>query len=79
MKVAEDSKFNMWNTNGRRKDITDAYTKYLTILNEEFESGNYEWDSFPKVLDNSFFICLQSNPVQKFLKTQTNWIALINI
>ena len=25
MKVAEDSKFNMWNTNGRRKDITDAY------------------------------------------------------
>ncbi|WP_367006603.1 AlwI family type II restriction endonuclease [Streptococcus sp. ZY19097] len=64
MKVAEDSKFNMWNTNGRRKDITDAYTKYLTILNEEFESGNYEWDSFPKSVGQFVFymLAIQSSP-----------------
>lgn len=51
----KDSKFNMWNTNGRRKDITDAYTIYLSILNTEFESGNYEWDSFPKSIGQYVF------------------------
>lgn len=64
MKVNGDSKFNLWNTNGRRKDITDAYTKYLTILDDEFESGNYTWDNFPKSIGQYIFYkkAVQSSP-----------------
>lgn len=54
MKVNGDSKFNLWNTNGRRKDITDAYTKYLTILDDEFESETTPGIIFPKVLSVHF-------------------------
>lgn len=54
----------MWNTNGRRKDITEAYSKYLTILNDEFESGKYEWGPFPKSIGQFVFYtkAVESSP-----------------
>lgn len=64
LRIEAHSKFNMWNTNGRRRDITDAYSKYLTILNNEFESGKYEWGNFPKSVGQFVFYtkAVESSP-----------------
>lgn len=64
LRIDANSKFNMWNTNGRRRDITDAYTKYLTILDDEFGSGKYEWGNFPKSIGQFVFYtkAVESSP-----------------
>ncbi len=46
---------NFANTNGRRNDLINAYTIYMNILNESFESGNYIWDRFPNSLGQFHF------------------------
>lgn len=77
-----DSKFNIWNTNGRRRDITDAYTKYLTILNAEFESGNFEWNNFPKSIGEFIFYkeAVESSPeIFKDINKLTNFEKLLEV
>src|SRR5699024_6699766 len=42
--------FNFYNTNGRRSDFINALTIYMKILNEDFETGEPVWQSFPNSL-----------------------------
>ena len=48
MLAGENGKFTMWDTNGRRSDILNALTIYLSILNElEQEYPGDAWASYP--------------------------------
>lgn len=51
MQISENSKFNMWDTNGRRSDVINAMSIYLSILQElETEFPGDEWASYPNSL-----------------------------
>lgn len=44
-----DQVFNLFDTNGRRADVINAYTIYMEILRELMgENGSIEWKSYPK-------------------------------
>jgi len=48
MVVDEKQIFNLWNTNGRRSDILNALSIYISILKElEEENPNEKWGSYP--------------------------------
>lgn len=56
MKVSKPTDvFNMMDTNGRRKDIINAYGIYLNILQELEKSDDASWDRFPKSLNQYKF------------------------
>ncbi|MDW4398948.1 AlwI family type II restriction endonuclease [Staphylococcus saprophyticus] len=46
---------NFFNTNGRRADLINALTVYMSILYEDFESGLYTWGAFPKSIGQFHF------------------------
>ena len=50
MKVKLGQNFNMFNTNGRRKDIFEAYRIYLEILQDLEKEGLSEFTSYPNSL-----------------------------
>lgn len=52
----ESGKFNLWDTNGRRKDVMNAITTYLSILQTlESEMPDEQWESYPKSLKEYSF------------------------
>ncbi|MDY4024952.1 MAG: AlwI family type II restriction endonuclease [Enterococcus avium] len=56
MKVSKPTDvFNMMDTNGRRKDIINAYGIYLNILQELEKSDDSSWDRFPTSLNQYKF------------------------
>lgn len=56
MVVKEKQSFNLWDTNGRRKDILNAINIYLRILCDIKDNyPNEEWDSYPKSLSQFLF------------------------
>lgn len=50
MKVRLSQNFNMFNTNGRRKDIFEAYRIYLEILQDLEKEGLSEFTNYPNSL-----------------------------
>ncbi len=46
---------NFFNTNGRRADLINGLTVYMSILYEDFESGLYTWGAFPKSIGQFHF------------------------
>lgn len=49
MEIKRNSIFNLWDTNGRRKDVINALEIYLRILKEEKENFPDEiWSSYPE-------------------------------
>lgn len=56
MKVRRDTDvFNLMDTNGRRKDIINAYAIYLSILQKLFNGEDSSWERFPKSLNQYRF------------------------
>lgn len=56
MKVSKSTDvFNMMDTNGRRKDIINAYGIYLNILQDLEKSDDASWDRFPASLNQYKF------------------------
>ncbi|BDR60179.1 AlwI family type II restriction endonuclease [Lactobacillus xylocopicola] len=56
MKLQSDEKiFNLYDTNGRRKDILNAYKIYLTILNDININQVNPWAPYPKSLNQYKF------------------------
>lgn len=56
MEVAEKQIYNLWDTNGRRSDILNALSLYLSILKEMKDSGDFDqWASFPNSLTQLSF------------------------
>ena len=51
MIVTKNQVFNLFNTNGRRKDVLNAYKIYLEILSELKE----KWDIYPISLSQFSF------------------------
>ena len=47
MVITENQVFNLWDTNGRRADVINAFDIYLSILLEENNKENFEWSNFP--------------------------------
>lgn len=50
MVISENQIFNLWDTNGRRADIINAFDIYLSFLLKENKKENFEWNNFPTSL-----------------------------
>lgn len=51
MQIEKNSKFNMWDTNGRRSDVVNALSIYLAILQElDNEMPGEKWARYPASL-----------------------------
>lgn len=56
MEIAENQIFNLWDTNGRRRDILNAIQIYLNILKKLFaENPDEKWGNYPSSLNQYFF------------------------
>ncbi|MCF0118091.1 MAG: hypothetical protein HUJ61_08655, partial [Bacilli bacterium] len=56
MEVDRDQIFNLWDTNGRRKDVLNALSLYLGIIKEMVDDGTFdEWASFPNSITQFIF------------------------
>lgn len=87
MKLESKHVFNMWDTNGRRKDYTNAYTIYLGILHDDFETDRFQWNSlrggssigqyyfYKRAVESSPEIFKNTNKLFKFQK----WLDKYNL
>lgn len=64
MVITENQVFNLWDTNGRRADVINAFDIYLSILLEENNKENFEWSNFPSSLSqyNFYKHAIESSP-----------------
>ena len=74
MIVTKNQVFNLFNTNGRRKDILNAYKIYLEILSELKE----KWDIYPISLSQFSFYQQAIERSKEVFKRHENYDALIN-
>lgn len=65
LKIDEKQIFNLWDTNGRRSDILNALSIYISILNDlELENPGEKWASYPESLSqfNFYVRAVESSP-----------------
>ena len=74
MIVTKNQVFNLFNTNGRRKDVLNAYKIYLEILSELKE----KWDIYPMSLSQFSFYQQAIERSKEVFKRHENYDALIN-
>lgn len=78
MKIFKSKIFNLMDTNGRRKDILNAYYSYLTILDELSNEKTFEWNKLPYSYTQFIFYKFAIEKSQDVFVTHASYDKVIN-